>query len=457
MARYPLVLPRPITNPRKAEQGNKYIFNLILSGSFIVALLITVQLLYSFLILNNPYVLPRVGLSATIILYLFITGWVARHYLRVAVWMIIGAYLVVALCILLLWGLNSPIGILTLGFVIFLSSILLGARYILLTTCLVASGLVIIQLVATFNLFPPDTSSLGRDSTFGDLVSYLAVFCVFAITSWLSSFQNEQSLSRALRAEKALLHEKRLLSHRLTEQAESLKAAQVEEMHQLYKFAELGQLTSSLFHELANHLSVLHLDIQEFSSHTRNKTTRKINESIAQIDTMVSNIHKRITHENQHQQLNIPECISNSIAGVRDTQNTNRRHVEIRFKNLLPKEYYLINGDSTRLEQITTILLNNAVQASANGSPVDVQLTADTDKILLRVIDYGNGIPKEQRPKLFKPQSSSKKNGLGIGLYIAQQFAQTHFGGIIRFDVKHRGTCFTVELPRESKAINAVS
>ena len=64
-------------------------------------------------------------------------------------------------------------------------------------------------------------------------------------------------------AEDELRIEKSLLAVRLEKRTQKLQAAQLKEMQQLYRFAELGQLSTALLHDLANHLTVLTIDIED--------------------------------------------------------------------------------------------------------------------------------------------------------------------------------------------------
>ncbi|QIG81468.1 XrtA/PEP-CTERM system histidine kinase PrsK [Stakelama tenebrarum] len=104
-------------------------------------------------------------------------------------------------------------------------------------------------------------------------------------------------------------------------------------------------------------------------------------------------------------------------------------------------------ADPVRLEQLLEHLIQNAIDASAEGQPVTLAVEADDAQVAIDVIDRGCGMsPGFVRDKLFKPFVSSKPGGFGIGAFEARQLAAAMAG---RIDVESRegqGTRFRVTL-----------
>lgn len=119
-------------------------------------------------------------------------------------------------------------------------------------------------------------------------------------------------------------------------------------------------------------------------------------------------------------------------------------------------------GDAGRLSSAILNLLTNAIKHAYDSERIDVRVRSDEGHVTIDVEDYGCGIVPDALPRIFEeryqaqppaarcvPGSDTGANGgLGLGLFIAQQLIEAH-GGTIRID-SHvgRGTCFTVELPR---------
>ncbi len=110
--------------------------------------------------------------------------------------------------------------------------------------------------------------------------------------------------------------------------------------------------------------------------------------------------------------------------------------------------------DGDRIGQAIANLVNNALQYSPDGTPVEVACWAEAAEALVEITNAGAPIPAELVPHLFEPfrrgtdERTQRRKGLGLGLYIAVQIAAAHGGTIrVRSD-ESRGTSFTVRLPR---------
>ncbi|HEX8538104.1 MAG TPA: ATP-binding protein [Cystobacter sp.] len=105
--------------------------------------------------------------------------------------------------------------------------------------------------------------------------------------------------------------------------------------------------------------------------------------------------------------------------------------------------------DCSRLEQVVTNLLSNALKYGA-GKPVEVRVTADKGRARLIVRDNGIGIPLKDQVRIFgrfeRAVSSRNYSGLGLGLWICRQVVEAH-GGVIRVESEPgNGATFIVEL-----------
>lgn len=112
-----------------------------------------------------------------------------------------------------------------------------------------------------------------------------------------------------------------------------------------------------------------------------------------------------------------------------------------------------IVGDRSRLDQVVTNLLSNAIRYSPMGGEVTVTVEPEPSGVHLTVGDQGVGIPPEQQAVVFERfgrAHGSQYGGLGLGLTIAQGIVEQH-GGQIWVEstgVPGEGCCFHVRLPR---------
>jgi signal transduction histidine kinase len=109
--------------------------------------------------------------------------------------------------------------------------------------------------------------------------------------------------------------------------------------------------------------------------------------------------------------------------------------------------------DCTRIVQVISILLNNAVKYSPAGSSINVSLTRENEHALISVRDDGNGIAAEMLPRIFDAfyvtkESNLAKQGLGIGLWLARRLVELHAGTIVaKSDGPTRGAEFCAAIP----------
>jgi two-component system sensor histidine kinase BaeS len=115
-----------------------------------------------------------------------------------------------------------------------------------------------------------------------------------------------------------------------------------------------------------------------------------------------------------------------------------------------------VDGDSDALRRTVTILLDNAVKATAPGGHISVTLTfADNPKdwSVLEVTDDGCGISPEDLPHIFNRfyrvsrDRSRESGGAGLGLSIAQWIVTEHGGSIEAQSKLGIGSTFRVRLP----------
>jgi two-component system C4-dicarboxylate transport sensor histidine kinase DctB len=256
----------------------------------------------------------------------------------------------------------------------------------------------------------------------------------------------EQSLVKALTAEATLEKEKASLAQKLEEQIQIVRKSQHEEIMQLYRFAELGQLTTVILHEMANNLSVLALDIDDM--HKENQTSEAITrtkESIKYLENMVTKVRRQLNKTDGIERFNASSTIIKTVEEL--SSKAARSGVVIRRPTRL-KKFYLI-GDPLRLSQILTILVNNSIDASSQNNTlkeVYISTRITNKKLEISVIDYGVGVPEGIRKNLFEPLHSTKQNGLGIGLFIAKQIVETHFKGQLVLNPSLERTEFIVRL-----------
>ncbi|HXK08639.1 MAG TPA: ATP-binding protein [Vicinamibacteria bacterium] len=104
--------------------------------------------------------------------------------------------------------------------------------------------------------------------------------------------------------------------------------------------------------------------------------------------------------------------------------------------------------DGSRMRQVLTNLLSNAVEASPEGSPVEAGVASRQGRLLFAVRDHGEGLPAGEEQRIFEPFFTTRAKGTGLGLAIAQRIVEMHGGTVRATNHPEGGALFEVELPR---------
>jgi len=151
--------------------------------------------------------------------------------------------------------------------------------------------------------------------------------------------------------------------------------------------------------------------------------------------------------------LDLSEVAGGCVRSIRESGRTRRHRLTFRAESVI------VNADPTRLAQIITNMLDNALKFTPSGGAVDVDVLREGQEAVLRVSDTGIGISPEILPKVFElfAQAEQPRDraaaGLGIGLTLSRRLVEMHGGSIVASsEGPGRGAQFTVRLPVEAAA-----
>lgn len=153
--------------------------------------------------------------------------------------------------------------------------------------------------------------------------------------------------------------------------------------------------------------------------------------------------------------LNVGQLVQSATADTRRAIED----TEVAIAVELPHQPLWADADPTRLAQVVSNLLHNAVKFSRRGDRVEVQVSASAarDFVRIRVSDQGIGMDRRTLDCVFAPFAQGKSNGersrggLGLGLPLAKGLVELHGGTITAHsDGPGRGAEFVVTLPLEN-------
>ncbi len=149
---------------------------------------------------------------------------------------------------------------------------------------------------------------------------------------------------------------------------------------------------------------------------------------------------------------------------IRQTAENLARLFEERELNLkldLAADLPLAEIDEQRIAQVLTNLISNAIKFSPAGAPVEVTVRHEDGQAVVRVSDHGEGIRREDMPRLFKKfsqldsRSTRKVGGTGLGLAICKGIVEAHGGRIWAESEPNEGSTFIFTLPLAADAADA--
>ena len=244
-------------------------------------------------------------------------------------------------------------------------------------------------------------------------------------------------------------------------QAEASAAQERAELEHVARVATLGELTTTLTHELRQPLAAIMInstigvrlldatepDLQKVRGTLADisSVTERAGEVIGGLQAMLrrDNTASHLTNVDMNNVIRIVERI------VHGDANLHRVTVHLDLSpGLRP-----VKGDSVQLQQVILNLMLNAFSAmdgtgnNAARRLIVRTIAIDESNVLVEVQDTGTGIAAEKLASIFDPFITSKREGLGLGLSICRSIIERHGGTISAANNPDRGATFSITLP----------
>jgi signal transduction histidine kinase len=232
------------------------------------------------------------------------------------------------------------------------------------------------------------------------------------------------------------------------------------ELRRQESLAAVGQATAQVAHEIKNPLGSIRLGVAMLREMMQGPEAQR---TIDLVDRGIDHLNKLtvdVTQFSRQRPLMLTEVdlrrlLDTSLELVADRLREKKTPVEKHFKSGDLRGRW----DESALQQVFVNLLANAIDASAEGSPVIIEVeTVGSDnssnggrarrpRVRVTIADHGSGIDEATRARIFEPFFTTKKRGTGLGLAIVKKIIDQHGGAITVASTPGEGTQFTVELP----------
>jgi signal transduction histidine kinase len=219
----------------------------------------------------------------------------------------------------------------------------------------------------------------------------------------------------------------------------------VDKVHALNKDRMLGEMAAMVVHQISPLIAPLIHCLQQPDADKHQKGLEMVKDLRRMVDDF-REYANGIVKDYRFEQVDIGWIIHQAETLV--TLETNH---PIDYRHLFPDEQLHIHGDANRLRQVFSNLLINAAQAIAacgrqNGQ-IEIELLTGDNHVEVRIKDNGPGVREEIVPVLFHSYLSTKKAGMGLGLFLASEIIRRH-GGRIEYNSQYTaGAEFVVKLP----------
>jgi signal transduction histidine kinase len=244
----------------------------------------------------------------------------------------------------------------------------------------------------------------------------------------------------------------------ISEQKASLRKCQI-----LEKLALIGEMASSLIHEINNPLTTMNLKIQKLQK-LSHKNNENFQQAVALLSQELLDTQKRIMSiiktmrdfsfvdinqsSDSRENINVIEIINKAIDLCQAKIKQHRIKLNYNIQHELS-----VTVNETEIMQIIVNLITNSIDAITDQQDAWIKIVAyqKNNHILISVVDSGDGIPKHLQEKIMTPFFTTKEKGkgTGIGLGLCQKFA-VHHKGSFYIDNTCKNTKFTLKLPKPS-------
>lgn len=221
------------------------------------------------------------------------------------------------------------------------------------------------------------------------------------------------------------------------------------------KLAIIGQLSTSIAHEINQPLAVLSVLSRNALRLQQRGEFAEVESNLERMGKMVDQMGQITGHLKTFARkspespgmVSLRKAIDNTLFLLE--QRLKRRRVAVKL--LLPETDLLAWCDPVRLEQVLLNLISNALDAmESTASPqLEIEATEYAGRVCVRLRDHGPGLNEQVQQHLFEPFFTTKPPGvgLGLGLAISAGIVRDFGGSIAGENAPEGGAIFTLEIP----------
>lgn len=233
----------------------------------------------------------------------------------------------------------------------------------------------------------------------------------------------------------------------LTDVSESRQISQLLQRHE--RLSAIGEMTSSLAHQIRTPLSSSLLYLAQIESETTTEEKRRENAAKAtrclrDLDNLVNDMLSFAGGARADgESIKVIDLLRDVFSAI-EPQLNDCSYVTVEMFD----ESLTVTGNREALLGAMLNLVSNAIQSGGSSPVVELSAMRVEDQICLTVSDNGCGLSEEVRSRMFEPFYTTRPQGTGLGLSIVRSVAETHCGEVMVESGEH-GSMFAICLPAE--------
>jgi signal transduction histidine kinase len=216
------------------------------------------------------------------------------------------------------------------------------------------------------------------------------------------------------------------------------------------KMAAIGEMTTTLAHELKNPLATIRSSAQYVAQKPRSQEVSQeiLGYIIEEVDALNLTISSLLGLARHREPIFKPIDLYTVIPAIINRWQHSDDHIpSIALSCDISEEMPKLHCDINQLSQIILNLVRNAEEAIEQQGEICIQIRMLGDHALITIFDNGPGITRERLQHIFHNFYTTKENGLGLGLPTCRQLVHAHHGSINIKNRKNSGTKAMILLP----------
>ena len=190
--------------------------------------------------------------------------------------------------------------------------------------------------------------------------------------------------------------------------------------------AAMGRMTAGIAHEIRNPLGIIrgageHMQMVLNKAGIEDPVADFIPEEVDRLNHILNGyLAFGSNREPIMESMDLVQCLHRGARLFKDEMD--RAGISINLPDVA--DIFMIQGDPLRLQQVVLNLLINARDAMAEGGIIDVELTKENNRAVVRVKDEGIGLSAVDADRLFEPFWTNKEKGSGLGLAMSRRVVE---------------------------------